>query len=130
MKPIVLKGGAILGGIEFEGFIVPDTNGLLAIDERYPADPEDKEASEAYWKITHIPTMFSVTRYDYTDAKSKEQAAAIAQRFYAEAAARGWDLTSTDDKAITDRHNSMTAEEKTKFWEAVRGSPVSEDGNG
>lgn len=126
MRPIILKGKAIRAGHEFAALIVPNTNDLLAVDERYPPDPDNGEP-DSTWKITHIPTMYSVTRYGYTDASTLERAIEIAKRFFAEASARGWDLTSADHEEIIGKHNAMSADQKTKFWEAVRGSPRSEE---
>lgn len=101
----------------YPGWIVPDTDGLLAIDERYAADLEFGEP--AWWTITHIPTGFRVTKGGYTDANTREAAIAIAQRFFREYKARGWTLDTNDPAEVIKPHNSMNIDEKNAFWRAV-----------
>lgn len=101
----------------YPGWIVPDTDGLFAIDERYAADLEFDEP--AWWTITHVPTGFRVTRYGFTDAHTREAAAEIAQRFYRECKARGWKLDSSDPASLVEPHNAMSPDEKNAFWRAV-----------
>lgn len=106
---------------EYPGWIVPETEGLLAIDLRCPASIEFVEAAD--WAITHIPTGHRVIRYPYTNASTRERAVEIAQNFYRECRSRGWDIVSSDPMAIPGMHNAMAHEHKIKFWEAVAGSP-------
>lgn len=132
LKAAIIKGEHTKGrAFEWLGYIVPDTEDLLAVDERYPGvEPDEQEgtgAEEPVWKITHMPTMFSVSYLDYTAASSREQAFAIAQRFYQQAALEGMDLHSTEPTAITDVHKKWDDAKKQAFWSAVKGDSVSRE---
>jgi hypothetical protein len=116
------------GPAEYPGWIVPDTNDTLAIDERYPADPLDYECGgAAVWFITHMPTGFRVCRAGYTDADTRDRAVRVAQRFYNGAMARGIDLTSSVSTVIVDAHNKMTHAEREEFWRFVAVEPEDEE---
>jgi|GEM_PF-2388956 len=120
MKATVIKIRCGEGEIpeEVPGWFVPDTDELLAVDLRYEANVETGEAAD--WYITHIPTGFMVHRHGYTNAASRERAVEVAQNFYRECRARGWDMTSSDADSILSAHNKMPWEEKLRFWNAVR----------
>jgi hypothetical protein len=102
---------------EHEGFLVPDTNATLAVDERYPADNE----GPACWYITHLPTGFRINKVGYTDAQTLERAVGCAQRFYRQCKAMGWDLTGADAKPIQDAMKAMSPKDRDAFWLAVAG---------
>lgn len=105
------------GPSEYPGWIVPGTEGLLAIDERYPAwqgTEDDPEGSPATWFITHIPTGFHVNGVG-CHSGTKLQAAQHAQNFFDEYRNRGWDLNSTDAKAIAAPVNALSADERKAF---------------
>lgn len=118
---ITLRGGVGLrAGVKFEAFIVPDTEELLAIDERYPADPDDAECPEAEWWITHIPTMHAVHKSGFTEAETREAAIAIAQCFYQECKRRHWPIASEDPSALVLVHNALPAKERLDFWNRLQ----------
>lgn len=100
---------------EFAGFIVPDTDELLAIDERYP--PVSFE--DATWFITHLPTGVRVSWLEYTRAPTKARACKIAQQFFREYTRRGWRLAGNEHEAIAKRVRDLAADEKVAFWTAV-----------
>jgi hypothetical protein len=105
---------------EFEGWIVPGTDKLLAIDQRYP--PNFME-DDAVWFITHLPTGVRVSMHDYTRASTKARAAQIAQQFFREYTRRGWSLAGSDHEAIAARVRLFrNTPEWDAFWRAV-GAP-------
>jgi hypothetical protein len=120
LQPIALRGGAgFLHGGVYKGFIVPDTEGLMAIDERSPADPDDPECPEADWVVTHIPTMYAVRKSPFTDASTREKAIAIAQCFYRECKNRGWPIASEDPSELAMAHNALPVAARQLFWEQL-----------
>ena len=119
MKLITLRGKGIRTGVAFAAVVVPDTDDLLAVDERHPADPKDVEDPDPDWRITHIPTMFAVWKPGLTDASTMERAIQIAQSFYREAKALGWNLRSENEREIVGAHNAMPKEERERFWKRV-----------
>jgi hypothetical protein len=102
---------------QIPAWLVPGTDGLFAIDQRFEADVENGEP--AYWAITHVPTGFAVRKSWYTDACDRAEAIAVATAFYRESKARNFPLTSTDPQEVVAAHNSMEHDEKQRFWEAI-----------
>jgi hypothetical protein len=125
MKAIVIQYPAKEGSFEVPGWIVDDTDGLLAIDQRYEADLESIPPTPAVWAITHIQSGFRVKAGDYTEAGTMLKAIGIAQRFYREAKARGWDLNTADPSVVTAKYKTMSTEEARAFWYAVAGWELS-----
>lgn len=124
LKPVVikiLKNPKAVQGLPdtYSGFIVPDTDGIMAIDMRHAAEPELEEPAD--WIVTHLPTGAGIVKSPYTAAHTCADAVDIAQRFYREAMARGWPLESADTAAIVAPHNAMTYQQKLKFWHSVAG---------
>lgn len=115
--PVVLKITGQRGESEVPGWIVPETDGTLAIDQRAEADLENGEP--AWWMVTHVPTGFAVRKSFYTDASTREEAIAVAQAFYREAKARNFPLTGADPQGIATAHNAMTKDERQAFWTAI-----------
>jgi hypothetical protein len=72
------------------GFLVPDTENLFAVDERW----------QDHWRVTHVPSGRAVMPPFKAELSVKEQAVGFAQRFYREAMALGADLTCKDFEAI------------------------------
>lgn len=105
--------------LEHPGWIVPDTDELLAVDLRVPADIEYLEPAQ--WYITHIPTGFRVNYGPYTDADTRERAVELAQAFYREMKALGVELSSPDASTITKPVTSLSSETKRDFWNKVAG---------
>jgi hypothetical protein len=108
-------------GVESEipGWIVPDTDDLLAIDLRAPADLEYMSPSD--WRITHLPTGYGVRASPYTDADTRERAVEVAQAFYRELKALGVDLAMNDIKAICAPVTALSNAGKRDFWNKVAG---------
>ena len=97
----------------YSGWIVPGTDDLLAIDERYAASAY----RPARWFITHLPTGRKVPMPPaLDDPPTREAAVLIAQAFYDEAMKMGWPLSSSDASAIAERHNEMLSELRVSFW--------------
>lgn len=96
------------------GWIVDGTNDTIAIDERYPAEPQWNEP--AIWGITHLPTG---RRIGASVPRTQEHAAGIALRFYREALARGWPMTSSDPAMFDRCAKAMSREDGRAFWAAV-----------
>lgn len=103
----------------FQGWVVPETDDLLAIDERTPVSADGLIAAE--WVITHLPTGNSIVRAPYTNASTRERAAEIAQAFFRECKARGWPLTSRSSADIVAAHNTLPPDKKKVFWRSVAG---------
>jgi len=121
MNPIVISATTPHhpGPTLFRGWLVPDTAGLLGIDQRWPADPDNEEDGDQVWLITHLPTGRGIAYGSWTRATTQEQAAAMAQRFYAEWTARGWDLSSADFASLRAPYLELTDRERGEFWDAV-----------
>lgn len=121
MKAVVIRGAKTAGSfdLEFPGWVVPDTNEMLAVDLRVPADLEYMEPSD--WRVTHLPTGYGVRYGPYTEASSRERAVEIAQAFYREMNALGVDLTSADPATVTAPVAKLNNEGKMRFWERVAG---------
>lgn len=100
---------------EYTGFIVPGTDGLLAIDERYQGD----EDGESVWWITHLPTGVRVSMYPHTLASTKARAAQIAQQFFRQYTGRGWSLAGNDAQAIANCVRNLPPQQRAAFWAAV-----------
>lgn len=102
---------------EFPGWIVPETDSLFAVDQRYEADIETMQP--ASWWITHLPTGRRVSAGLYTAATTRSNAFEIAQRFYREAIALGCDLKSKNIDEVTGGFKSLSQEQRTAVWERI-----------
>jgi hypothetical protein len=111
---------------EYPGWIVDGTEDLLAIDERESATEYDA----ANWVITHIPTGCGVVRFPYTIASTRDEAAAIALRFYHECSSRNVDLKSKDPKVIQNGVNSLPKEDRQRFWQRIGACDESVESSG
>lgn len=128
MTPVIIHIATTRKGIQtdYPGWMVPDTDDLLAVDERHPPQPSLynpagellEEGCEACWVITHLPTGYEVHRPEMETA-TLERAVAIAQAFYREAVARGWPLRSKESAVIVASHNAMPRAERDAFWKVV-----------
>jgi len=122
MKAIIIKMACRendKGESEVPGWVVPDTDDLLGIDMRYEADIEYMQSAK--WFITHLPSGRRIGYGDYTEAAYRNDAAAIAQRFYVQFKARGWDLTESDPDQVVNPFKTLTKDEQKDFWMAVAG---------
>ncbi|MGH8462399.1 MAG: hypothetical protein ACRESS_12390 [Stenotrophobium sp.] len=129
LKCITLSGKAIRAGTTYTALMVSDTDGLFAVDERFPAvlpeQCDEGDGCEAQWAIIHVPTMCRIDDYELCHGLTTQvQAIAAAQAFYREAKARGWTLDSEDTSEITRPHNAMSDGDKIEFWNAVGGRTV------
>lgn len=127
MKPVIFKAHTTSGPWQVPGWIVPDTDNLLAIDMRYEADIECAPPKPAKWIITHRPTGFRITREPYTDAATRGQAIMKAQMFFAMYTQRGWGLRARKPACIIAPHQAMTQCQKISFWRQVAGWPITRD---
>jgi hypothetical protein len=100
--------------VELEGFIVPDTDGLLFIDERYPAEGFE----EPVWFITHLPTSRHM-QAKVPEIHTRERAVQVAQQLFREFTARGLNLNTKSANAIKASVDAMTDEERGALWRAV-----------
>ena len=105
------------GKEDVPGWIVPDTDDLLAVDIRYDADLTCLESAD--WAITHIPTGRRVNSGWMLEAGTRADAIRIAQRFYAAYKARGWDLRGDDPDAITEPVKRLSKEEHTALFAEI-----------
>lgn len=123
MKPIIIKAAVSEGkpAAEFPGWIVPDTDGLLAIDMRYEGHWDAEMPDPSEWFVTHLPSGYSVRYGHYTLATHSDTAIDIAQRFYQQCKVHGFDLTSTDPAAIVAPFKKLRPSEHVTFWELVAG---------
>lgn len=119
MKAAIIKFPTKNGGGEVPGWILDETEGLFAIDQRVEADLLSAPPTPAVWAITHIPSGFRVSYGPYTEAGTQYDAFAIALRFYREAKARGWDMAATEPAKFTAKYKTMSKEEVKAFWLAV-----------
>jgi hypothetical protein len=123
MQSIVFETVGEHGRRQREGFLVPDTDELLVVDQRYPPADADSSiyAEDAYeWIITHRPTGFMVFQLPYTEATTKARAAGLAQGFYRECHKLGVDLRSSEANAIIAKVNGLPKTERLQFWERVQ----------
>ena len=125
LTPIILHGGAIREGVRFVGIVVPDTDGLLAIDERNQAYEGDMEDLPAVWAVTHIPTMRRMQRTGSTIAETEQEAFALAHRLYAACRRIGMDLSAQDWETVMAPYRAMDKAAEEKFWAEVKGSDSS-----
>jgi hypothetical protein len=123
MKAIIIKCAPKPGRdpLEVPGWLVPDTEDLFGVDMRYECDLEAIPPHPNGWVITHLPTGSRLSYHDYTGAGTREDAIGIAQRFYSEYMARGWNLHSEVSAEITEPVQQLNHAERTQFWERVAG---------
>jgi hypothetical protein len=125
MEPIVFETVGEHGRKQRHGYLVPETDGLLAIDQRFPPSVhEDKGdilvAMDAQdWVITHLPSGFGIYQGDYTDAHTSARAAGIAQAFFRECAALGVDLRESDAGKIVAQVYSLIRGDRLCFWQRI-----------
>lgn len=75
-----------MGGDKKDGLIVPDTDGTLAVYQRW----------EDHWHVNHISSGRAIMPPHGAEFAVREQAIGFARRFYAEITKLGADLTATD----------------------------------
>ena len=96
--------------VRTQGWIVPDTNDTLAVDERWGN----------HWRLTHIPSGRGVMPPDNAELTTRGQAMGFARRFYKEAVALGADLTSKDWETIRGLlFYDIGHGERAAFWSRV-----------
>lgn len=122
LKPIILHGGAIREGVRFLGIVVPNTDGLLAIDERHQASSSEFDDEPAVWAVTHVPTMRRMQRTGSTVAENEQEAFALAARLYAACRKVGMDLTSSDFETVMAPYKALDSAAQEAFWTDVKGS--------
>ena len=126
LKPIILHGGAIREGVRFLGIVVPDTGGLLAIDERHQASSSEFDDEPAVWAVTHIPTMRRMQRTGSTNAENEQEAFALASRLYAACKRIGMDLTVADFGTVMAPYQALNDAGREAFWAEIKGAQASE----
>lgn len=127
LKPIILHGGAIREGVRFLGIVVPGTDGLLAVDERYQASSSEFDDEPAAWAVTHIPTMRRMQRTGSTNAENEQEAFALAARLYAACRRIGMDLSARDFETVMAPYRALDLAAQEAFWTEIKGS--SNDGS-
>lgn len=92
------------------GFVVPDTDGTLAVHERWTD----------HWRVTHVPSGRGVMPPYQAELSVREQAIAFAQRFYRESKALGADLTLADFEQVRRQMwDERGLGEREAFWSRV-----------
>lgn len=123
MMSIVFETVGEHGRKQRQGWLVPDTDELLAIDQRFePQEGEIMTVDAEDWVITHRPTGFMVARAPYTEAHTKARAAGLAQAFFRECKDLGIDLRETEANKIVARVSSLPREDQLRFWERIQAS--------
>lgn len=101
---------------QHSGYLVPDTEAVFAIDERWPA----MGFEPATWIITHLPSGTQVNRgCGDMSAETRERAVVLAQQFYREAKALGCDLHNADRAVVRAPIDALTEVAKQAFWRRV-----------
>lgn len=103
----------------YPGWLVPETSDFLAVDQRTEADLESM--SPASWVITHLPSGHRVGNGLYTEATSRHDAIALAQRFYKAAQEIGVNLASSDPAEVVAPFQKLSVEQKRALWEQIAG---------
>lgn len=134
MQPIVFETVGEHGRKQRQGWLVPDTDELLVIDQRFvPEEGEIMTLDAEDWVITHRPTGFMVAQGIYTEAHTKARAAGLAQAFFRECQVLGVDLRETEANKIIARVNGLPKEDRLRFWERIQASEdfleLEEDGH-
>lgn len=106
---IRLALGSGTGAPTRDGFLVPDTESTLAVDERSPRD----------WIITHLPSGQRVPSEATRSLTSCVAAIAVAQALYRELTAVGADMKSSDVSAIIGPVNLLPKDGRNAFWARV-----------
>jgi hypothetical protein len=89
------------------GFVVPDTDGTLAVHERWTD----------HWRVTHVLSGRAVMPPYKAELSVREQAIAFAQRFYRESIALGADLKVADFEEIRRQMwHERGLGEREAFW--------------
>jgi hypothetical protein len=127
LTPIILHGGAIREGVRFLAIVVPNTDGLLAVDERYPGNSTEFDDDSPVWAVTHIPTMRRMQRTGYTNAETEGEAFALASRFYAVSKRIGLNLAERDLNTFLAPYSAMDEAAKEAFWAEIKGSVPAKD---
>lgn len=123
MTPIVFETVGANGRKQRQGWLVPETDELLAIDQRFePAEGEIMSVDAEDWVITHRPTGFMVSRHPYTEAHTKARAAGLAQAFSRECKELGIDLHETEANKIVAKVSALPREDQLRFWERIQAS--------
>lgn len=134
MRRIVFETVGENGRKQRQGWLVPETDELLVIDQRFePAEGEIMSLDAEDWVITHLPTGFMVAQGVYTEAHTKARAAGLAQAFFRECKALDIDLREPEANKIIARVNSLPREDRLRFWERIQASEdfleLEEDGH-
>lgn len=109
--PVKVKGEHRAGHpFQFDAYLVPETDGVFAVDQRYPLD----------WYITHMPTMMRVVREPYTNAPSRDRIIDIAQQLYRLGLTVGINWKSKDPATVVEHINHrMDHAQREAFWKRV-----------
>lgn len=132
MQPIVFETVGERGRKQRQGWLVPGTDELLVIDQRFvPEEGEIMTVDAEDWVITHRPTGFMVSRMPYTEAHTQARAAGLARAFFRECQALGIDLRESEANKIVARVSSLPKEDQVRFWERIQASEdlLEEDGH-
>ena len=134
MQPVVFETVGEHDRKQRQGWLVPETGGLLVIDQRFqPEEGEIMSLDAEDWVITHLPTGFMVHQAPYTEAHTKARAAGLAQAFFRECQVLGIDLATPEANLIIAPVNAMPKEERVRFWERIQASEdfleLEEDGH-
>ena len=126
MQQITFETAGEHGRKQRHGWQIPDTGGLLAVDQRFPGpdcDADEIVAEDAYdFVIIHLPTGFMVCYGCYTEARTLPRAAGIAQAFYRECQRLGVDLNTAEANRIIAPVNALPKEDRLRFWERIQAS--------
>jgi len=105
--PAYLDG---LGGDKKDGFVVPDTDGTLAVYERW----------DDHWHVNHIVSGRAVMPPHGAEFIVREQAIGFARRFYAEITKLGADLKAPDFEVERKRiWDELPYGAREEFWRRV-----------
>lgn len=114
LVPTVIRFIGTKGPGEYAGFLVPNTRGFFAIDERWASIGFE----DAEWAVTHLPTGARVDRTQFP-LPTADKAVQFAQNLFREMLAIGCDLNSADRKVAAAPVTALTDEERKAFWVRV-----------
>lgn len=103
-----------IGGKDaIDGYLVPETNNLLAVDERF-----DVYKTSHHWKITHLPTGRGIGKL--SNQETLEKAVKVAQGFYREFS-QLCDLSSKNIDEICAPFNSLPLDKREEIMRRIEG---------
>lgn len=105
LVPALLRIALLPAAERVRGFIVPDTNRLLAVRERWAGR----------WHVIHIESGHAVMPPGKATLSTREQATGFARRFYTQCAAHEIDLAA-DWAEIQRALTLMSHTERAAFW--------------